>query len=67
MEYWLNVLMTDIVISALPFAAHYSVHSKSHRNRILGIKVCYICALSYCIAFDNGNQFVDILVARLAN
>ena len=35
----LIVLMTAMVISALPFAAHYSVYSKTSRKRIVGIEV----------------------------
>jgi trk system potassium uptake protein TrkH len=35
----LIVLMIGMVISALPFAAHYSVYSKASRKRIVGIEV----------------------------
>lgn len=35
----LIVLMIGMVISALPFAAHYSVYSKTSRKRIVGIEV----------------------------
>ena len=35
----LFVLMTGMVISALPFAAHYSLYDKGARKRILGIEV----------------------------
>ena len=35
----LLVLMTGMVISALPFAAHYAVYSKASRKRIVGIEV----------------------------
>ncbi len=35
----LTVLMIGMVISALPFAAHYSVYSKASRKRIVGIEV----------------------------
>lgn len=41
----LMVLMTGMVISALPFAAHYSVYSKAHRKRIVGIEVLLYFAL----------------------
>jgi len=35
----LFVLMTGMVISALPFAAHYALYNKTGRKRILGIEV----------------------------
>jgi trk system potassium uptake protein TrkH len=35
----LFVLMTGMAISALPFAAHYSMYSKAGRKRILGVEV----------------------------
>jgi trk system potassium uptake protein TrkH len=36
---YLFVLMTGMIISALPFAFHYSFYSKELRTRILGIEV----------------------------
>jgi trk system potassium uptake protein TrkH len=41
----LFVLMIAMVISALPFAAHYSIYSKSARKRIIGIEVLVYFAL----------------------
>ena len=57
----LIVLMIGMVISALPFAAHYSVYSKAHRKKIVGIEVLIYFALL------GGASFVFVLVTGSTN